>query len=101
MTSEAVGLTPPELNVIIEDFERGVAAVLNILEMKWAFWESLPWLLCGVGATSREAGRACAQRALDIYDKNPVAGAHHRVSNLYLAHGSFLRAQLQNFVQGT
>ena len=46
----AIFMTKDQGDVIIEDFLKGTAELESVLEQKFMFWQSLPWLLCGIGA---------------------------------------------------
>ncbi len=82
-----------DVDIILNDFLSGCARQELVLEQKFAFWELLPWSLCGLGAPGDAEARACGASCLAAHAGNPAATAHHRVTNKFLADGSHLRTQ--------
>ena len=86
-------LTKTDVDIIVGDFLKGTAEQEAVLEQKFAFWQMLPWSLCGLAVYDVPLGRACASMCIDHYDRLPDC-AHHRVSNKFLSPSGSLRAQV-------
>ena len=96
----AAFLNQLEADTLVRDFETGFGEMEAVLETKWAFWDTLPHLLCGVAAANVVEARGCATLCLETYSQVPAESAHHRVANKFLNEGSVLGRQFRAFVAG-
>ena len=102
-----------ELNVIMGKFDIGEASRKLLLEewyqvmthihgylrLKFAFWRTLPWLLCGVAHHQVEKAILCAISAIQMFDAVDDVTKHHRLSLAILAPGSVCRQQMESFIE--
>eukprot|EP00969_Alexandrium_andersonii_P097976 4325299-Alexandrium_andersonii.AAC.1 len=94
-------LTPESWAKVIGEMERGKHHVHFILLLKLQHWQELPWVLCILAHSSSEVARAGAAQILQKYDEVPEAVCHHRLTHAFCSEGSALRAQLEQFRDGT
>jgi hypothetical protein len=83
-----------DLDILVSDFLTGAAREEDVLTQKWAFWEQLPHYLCGLGSHDLAEARTCGAACIAMYDRNPAAGAHHRVSHKFLSQQGPLRQKV-------
>ena len=85
---------------MVEEFARGRRHIMFTIQLKAAFYKNLPWVLLGCAHHVLEKARACARRAIELYE-----GASELVKAFQLVHelcspGSIGRAQLTLFRDG-
>ncbi|CAE7832485.1 unnamed protein product [Symbiodinium sp. CCMP2592] len=99
-------LTEDHRNAILRDFEYARAYLQFGLKSKLAFWETVPWRLCGLGHHFDSVARNCAAECLAEFDKSLEAGRvkaehHHPLSVKFLSPGGPLRQSVEAFSQGS
>ena len=52
---------------LLDTWASARAHIEYVLEMKFAFWQQLPWILCGIGNTDHEMAKQAAARSLDLW----------------------------------
>ena len=85
------------------------------VEAKTSNWRSLPWYLCALASPDPDEARACARRAMEMFDDpstdpHRLFGRHHRMSARFLSwqylghrgsdHDPPLRPLLRDFAMG-
>ena len=95
----AARLDASQRQTVLEDFDRAVAVIYYELNLKLAFWQTLPYILFGIGAADLDEGKAAATRALELYDANP-GGEHHYLTLLMCSHDSDVAVQLRQWASG-
>ena len=93
-------LSETERNQIIRDFTSACTYILTTLELKLAYWRTLPWLLCGVLHHNALKAMAAAKECIRLYDLLPTPDLHHRVSKEFLAGNSPHRPLMQALALG-
>ena len=51
---------------------------------KFAFWENIPHLLCGLAHFDTAKATMCAEKCLLQWDQHPDVASHHKLSVLFL-----------------
>eukprot|EP00973_Karenia_brevis_P043055 5961940-Karenia_brevis.AAC.1 len=91
-------LTAAERGDLLEDWHRGQAHLLEILQKKWAHWRELPYVLCALGLEDQEQARRIITEAISKYENTPNA-QHHRITQQLLGDGPE-RTQIDLWLQG-
>ena len=92
------GLGDAERDTVLSDWSRASAAIAHIVQAKTAFWQSLPWRLCGLAHQSAECASAAAADCIRAFDEHPAA--QHRVAVEFLAVGGPLRVDVERLAAG-
>ena len=95
----AAGLDGSHRQILLEDFDRAVAVIYYELNLKLAFWQTLPYVLFGIGAGDLDQAKAAATRAIELYDANPD-GEHHYLTTLMCSPDSNVAVQMRQFANG-
>ena len=94
------GLSAEESGQIAVDWDNARSHLEMALRAKTAFWQELPWRLCGLGHPSPDLARQCGRACMDIYDGAPGASTQHRAAARCLDPAGPLRSALEEFVRG-
>ncbi len=105
LTAAASACNGPEeeTNQILSDFESARSYMKFGIEMKFGFWDQLPWKLAGLAHHRSDEARRVGREARQRFDEVVEAGGadlHHTLSMKFLLPGGPLRDALDNFVQG-
>ena len=94
---------------LLDDWQHALDQITMGLTLKLAYWQQLPWLLCGLGHADTNLARELGRTCLSKYD-GLTAGqrehAHHITKRFCDASfgrfddGPPLRTQLEAFVNG-
>jgi len=101
--SHSSGTTTAQLEVVLLDYELCCSKVEAAIRTKLNFWDHLPWKLCGMGHWDESLARSIASQCVAMYDAVPATGSavlHHRISWIFLDHGSHLRRFVCDFAMG-
>ncbi len=79
-------LTPADLQLLTMDASHCQGHLEAVLATKLAFWEQLPWLLCGLASHDPEHVQKTARRALELFQATPPGQQewHHPQSVRFL-----------------
>eukprot|EP00971_Amphidinium_carterae_P336056 6472209-Amphidinium_carterae.2 len=90
-------------SAIVNDFLAALSYVRSGLELKLAFWQTLPWKLAGVCNADLSLARMCAAECIQQYDSAAALGEdmHHAVANKLLGQDTEMRTMLERFLAGT
>ena len=79
---------------IVGDFNLGVAHLVAVLELKTAFASTLPFAICGLAYHDTARAKQLGRHLVEVFDQNPAAALHDRVTLAWFAAGSPIRVQL-------
>lgn len=91
--------------VVFTDFEYAKAHLHFVLAAKFAFWQKIPWRLCGISHHWPSVARQIAGDCLAEFDESMrtvgvLEEHHHPVSLRFLRQGGPLRTDLEAFAAG-
>ena len=87
-------LSEEEKSIILQDFDGALLHIESLLQLKFRFWQTLPWKLAGVGSPVPSVGRMVAKESLELFSICPIVRYHHRVTSKILAEGTACRREL-------
>ena len=70
--ARCAGLAKATQDAILADWQKAFGLCQSLLASKTAFWNVLPWRLCGMGHFSLPLARESAQICIDMYDRRPT-----------------------------
>ena len=89
-----------EIQDVVDDWNKGNAALLAILRLKVDFLKRLPCLLAGLALINEESARKIGREVLAQFAQCPVQDQHHRLTWKLLQEDAPFRRELQTFVDG-
>ncbi len=96
LLESTIGCTERDREALLHDWHAASQQLKFVLELKFAFFANLPYILCGVGHWDESVGRALAAKAAILWSKDPP-GAHHRYTVWFF---QTFQAQLKLFAEG-
>ena len=94
-------LPAEDFDALVKDLGNAKSYMTQILIQKCAFWEQLPWKLCGLASPNPHAAREVATAALAQFDASPhVRDLHHPVAWRFLSKDGELRECVQKLAAG-
>ena len=91
---------PEDKDVFLKVWAKGKALIQETLEVKLAFWRSIPHLLVGLAHPSASAASLAARQAIQQWDECADRDAQHRISRLFLDIAGGLREHVHAMGQG-
>ncbi|MFM8174389.1 MAG: hypothetical protein ACKN81_12665, partial [Pirellulaceae bacterium] len=93
-------LVPSDRDELLQDLRNAKTYISQILTQKCAFWEQLPWKLCGLASADARLARTVASSALATFDRvSNVRGLHHPVTWKFLAKDEALRSDVEKMLR--
>ena len=96
------GMSEADRGVIVRDVELAKAYLKFGVQAKFAHWQKLPWLLCGMAHHWQSEARCVARECVRFFDTSMADGFesadHHMQTNRLLGHGA-LRSEVDHFIQ--
>eukprot|EP00969_Alexandrium_andersonii_P113119 5000376-Alexandrium_andersonii.AAC.1 len=69
LTSTCLGLADSQRTLVTDDFASAISQLQYVLELKTAYWKSLPWSLCGLAHPRADLAKAHARKLIpDLRD---------------------------------
>ena len=94
-------LPAEDFDALVKDLGNAKSYMTQILIQKCAFWERLPWKLCGLASPNPHAAREVATAALAQFDASPhVRDLPHPVAWRFLSKDGELRECVQKLAAG-
>ena len=94
-------LSAENRSTLMTDWSAAQSALSLTLELKFSYWNALPWAIVGVADVDHVAARKAAAACVAMYDVSRRAGQeHHPLTVWVLGSTSPLRAEVLQFVRG-
>ena len=64
-------LSRQEIQILVDNFRQARHATLLILKIKLKFWETLPWLFCGLAHEDEQVARRIGLKIIEEFNRDP------------------------------
>ena len=96
----AAGLDERERSMLFDDWDAAQALIHYELTLKLGFWQTLPYVVFGLGSTDIDKARASCAQAVELYDQLTATDERHMLTELMLSEQSQVGVELRQFAAG-
>ena len=96
----AAGLDERERSMLFDDWDAAQALIHYELTLKLGFWQTLPYVVFGLGSTDIDKARASCGQAVELYDQLTATDERHMLTELMLSEQSQVGVELPQLAAG-